>query len=48
MLELLIHHVDDGTIPGRVALLGAGNVDVATAGVEPIGGAPMGKDATSA
>jgi hypothetical protein len=46
--ELLIHHVDAGTIPGGVALLGAGNVDLVTAGVESIGGGPMGKDATSA
>ena len=46
--ELLIHHVDAGTIPGGVALLGAGNVDVVTAGAESICGGPMGKDATSA
>ena len=37
-----------GTIPGGVASLGAGNVDVVTAGVESICGGPMGKDATSA
>jgi CubicO group peptidase (beta-lactamase class C family) len=43
--ELLIRHVDAGTIPGGVALLGAGNVEVATAGVASIGGAPMGEDA---
>jgi CubicO group peptidase (beta-lactamase class C family) len=43
--ELLIHHVDAGTIPGGVALLGAGNVEVVTAGVASIGGGPMGQDA---
>ena len=43
--ELLIRHVDVGTIPGGVALLGAGNVEVVTAGVASIGGGPMGEDA---
>ena len=43
--ELLIRHVDAGTIPGGVALLGAGNVEAATAGVASIGGGPMGEDA---
>jgi len=43
--ELLIRHVDAGTIPGGVALLGAGNVEVVTAGVASIGGGPMGEDA---
>jgi CubicO group peptidase (beta-lactamase class C family) len=43
--ELLIHHVDIGTIPGGVALLGAGDVEVVTAGVATIGGGPMGEDA---
>ena len=43
--ELLIRHVEAGTIPGGVALLGAGNVEVATAGVASIGGGPMGEDA---
>ena len=43
--ELLIQHVDAGTIPGGVALLGAGNVEVVTAGVASIGGGPMGEDA---
>jgi CubicO group peptidase (beta-lactamase class C family) len=43
--ELLIRHVDAGTIPGGVALLGAGNAEVATAGVASIGGGPMGEDA---
>jgi CubicO group peptidase (beta-lactamase class C family) len=43
--ELLIRHVDAGTIPGGVALLGAGNAEVVTAGVASIGGDPMGEDA---
>ena len=43
--ELLIRHVDAGAIPGGVALLGAGNVEVVTAGVASIGGGPMGEDA---
>jgi CubicO group peptidase (beta-lactamase class C family) len=43
--ELLIQHVDSGTIPGGVALLGVGDVEVATAGVASIGGGLMGEDA---
>jgi CubicO group peptidase (beta-lactamase class C family) len=43
--ELLVRHVDAGTIPGGVALLGAGNVEVVAAGVASIGGGPMGDDA---
>ncbi len=43
--ELLMRHVDAGTIPGGVALLGAGNAEVVTAGVMSIGGGPMGEDA---
>ena len=43
--ELLIRHVDAGTIPGGVALLGAGDVEVVAAGVASIGGGPMGQDA---
>jgi CubicO group peptidase (beta-lactamase class C family) len=43
--ELLIRHVDAGTIPGGVALLGAGNAEVVTAGVAAVGGSPMGQDA---
>jgi CubicO group peptidase (beta-lactamase class C family) len=43
--ELLIRHVDAGTIPGGVALLGAGNAEVVTAGVASIGGGPIGADA---
>jgi CubicO group peptidase (beta-lactamase class C family) len=43
--ELLIRHVDAGTIPGGVALLGAGNARVITAGMASAGGGPMGEDA---
>jgi CubicO group peptidase (beta-lactamase class C family) len=43
--ELLIHHVEAGTVPGVVALLGAGNAEVVAAGVASIGGGPMGEDA---
>ena len=41
----MIRHVDCGTIPGGVALLGAGNVGVVTAGVASVGGGPMGAGA---
>jgi CubicO group peptidase (beta-lactamase class C family) len=43
--ELLIRHVDAGTIPGGVALLGAGNAEVAAAGAASVGGDLMGEDA---
>ena len=43
--DLLIRHVDAGVIPGGVALLGAGNAEVATAGVASVGGDPMDEDA---
>src|SRR5579859_1178057 len=43
--DLLIRHVDAGTVPGAVALLGAGNAEVVTAGVASVGGDPMGEDA---
>ena len=43
--ELLVRHVDAGTIPGGVALLGAGNAEVVTAGVASVGGGPMGAGA---
>jgi CubicO group peptidase (beta-lactamase class C family) len=43
--DLLTRHVDAGTIPGAVALLGAGDPEVATAGVASAGGRPMGEDA---
>ena len=43
--ELLNRHVLAGTIPGGVALSGAGNAGVVAAGVASIGGVPMGEDA---
>jgi CubicO group peptidase (beta-lactamase class C family) len=43
--DLLIRHVEAGTIPGGVALMGAGNVEVVTAGVAWVGGGAMGEDA---
>jgi CubicO group peptidase (beta-lactamase class C family) len=43
--ELLIRHVDAGTIPGGVALLGDGTAELVAAGVASIGGGPMGEDA---
>jgi CubicO group peptidase (beta-lactamase class C family) len=43
--ELLDRHVAAGTIPGGVALLGAGDAEVVTAGVASVGGGPMGEDA---
>jgi CubicO group peptidase (beta-lactamase class C family) len=43
--ELLIRHVDAGTIPGAVAVLGAGSAEVVAAGVASIGGDPMGENA---
>ena len=43
--ELLIRHVDSGTIPGAVAVLGAANAEVVAAGVASIGGGPMRDDA---
>jgi CubicO group peptidase (beta-lactamase class C family) len=43
--ELLNRHVAAGTIPGAVALVGAENAAVVTAGVASIGGGPMGADA---
>ena len=43
--ELLDRHVLAGTIPGGVALSGAGNAEVVTAGVASIGGGPMDEDA---
>ena len=43
--ELLTRHVAAGTIPGAVALVGAENPEVVTAGVASIGGGPMGADA---
>jgi CubicO group peptidase (beta-lactamase class C family) len=43
--ELLNRHVAAGTIPGAVALLGAGNAEVVTAGVASISGGPMSENA---
>jgi CubicO group peptidase (beta-lactamase class C family) len=43
--ELLVRHVDAGTIPGGVALVGAGDAEIVTAGAASIGGGPMGEDA---
>lgn len=43
--ELLNRHVAAGTIPGGVALLGAGNAEVVTAGAASVGGGPMREDA---
>jgi CubicO group peptidase (beta-lactamase class C family) len=43
--ELLIRHVDAGTVPGAVALLGTENAEVVAAGVASIGGGPMGEGA---
>jgi transcriptional regulator with XRE-family HTH domain len=45
VVGLLSRHVDAGTIPGGVALLGAGDVEVVTAGVASVGGGLMGADA---
>ena len=43
--ELLVRHIEAGTIPGAVALLGSGEVEVAAAGVASVGGWPMRADA---
>jgi CubicO group peptidase (beta-lactamase class C family) len=43
--ELLRRHVDAGTVPGAVAVLGAGEAAVVAAGVAAVGGGPMGEDA---
>jgi CubicO group peptidase (beta-lactamase class C family) len=43
--ELLRRHVEAGTVPGAVALLGSGDVAVATAGVAAVGAGPMREDA---
>jgi CubicO group peptidase (beta-lactamase class C family) len=43
--ELLLRHVDAGTVPGAVALMGSGDVDAVAAGAGSIGGAPMRADA---
>ena len=43
--DLLVRHVDVGTIPGGVALMDTGNVELATAGVASVGGGATGEDA---
>ena len=43
--NLLQRHVDAGTVPGAVALLGSENAPVVAAGVAAVGGGPMRDDA---
>jgi CubicO group peptidase (beta-lactamase class C family) len=43
--ELLRRHVEAGTVPGAVALLGSGDAAVVTAGVAAVGAGPMREDA---
>jgi CubicO group peptidase (beta-lactamase class C family) len=43
--ELLARHVEAGTVPGAVALVGGRDPDVAAAGVASVGGAAMRDDA---
>jgi CubicO group peptidase (beta-lactamase class C family) len=43
--ELISRHVESGTMPGAVALLGAEEPEMVTVGVASIGGAPMAADA---
>ena len=43
--EFLVRHVESGTIPGGVALLGAGEVEVVAAGAASVGGRVMRDDA---
>jgi CubicO group peptidase (beta-lactamase class C family) len=43
--ELLQRHVEAGTVPGAVALLGSGDVEVVTAGLTAVGGNRMHDDA---
>ena len=42
---LLLRHVEAGTIPGAVAVLGSHDAEVAAAGAASIDGGPMGQDA---
>lgn len=42
---MLVRHVGAGTVPGAVALLASGDVEVVAAGVASIGGGPMRDDA---
>ena len=43
--DLLGRHVEAGTVPGAVALLGSGDMEVVAAGVASTGGGPMRDDA---
>jgi CubicO group peptidase (beta-lactamase class C family) len=43
--DLLVRHVEAGTIPGAVAVLWSGDVEVVAAGVASIDGGPMRQDA---
>jgi CubicO group peptidase (beta-lactamase class C family) len=43
--ELLLRHVEAGTVPGAVALLGSGDVEVVAAGMASTDGEPMRADA---
>ncbi len=43
--ELLRRHVEAGTVPGALALLGSDDAPVVTAGVAAVGGGPMREDA---
>ncbi len=43
--ELLVRHVESGTIPGAVALLGPADAETVAAGSAELGGAPMRVDA---
>ena len=43
--DLLARHVEAGTVPGAVALLDAGDVDLVAAGVASVGGGPMAENA---
>jgi CubicO group peptidase (beta-lactamase class C family) len=43
--QFLVRHVEAGTVPGAVALLGGGDPEVVAAGVASIGGDPMRDDA---
>jgi CubicO group peptidase (beta-lactamase class C family) len=45
LTELLGRRIADGTVPGAVALLGAGDAEVVAAGTASMGGAPMRADA---
>lgn len=42
--DLLLRHVESGTMPGAVAVLGSDDVEVVTAGAASLGGGPMRED----